>query len=464
MRRGAAMPWVLTGMGLSMLVAVLAWNRAWSHRERAAILAARWQAQLLAESALACAEDQLWARRTGPARPDTARDTAKVREFGAAPTVSATDSAAGRVDSCPTPPGVHGTMVAEIGEGALLAPVRAVGTARFGRRDEVRAIRAVLGGSMDRELFDLAVSQWTTTTPPLDVSGSYIVGNIRVRVDAGSPPSGMSAQPRGRLGITAYVPESKALDTAVLQERLKEAFRRPDAMLGSAWYGPSRGLPGEGEIVHTSFGKGASMVVLEAPRGGAAAWTPPARTLLVEGDVAVRGDVHLEGWTILARGQVSLERGARLRDALLYAERGVVLMDDARFQGQILSFGAFSVLGESRILGPSVALCWGSDSSARVLFDGTSRSRLYLVALGGASIVEVARDALVEGVLVSGGTLKNSGRIHGAAVAGRFDCGRGATSCTGWGEYDRSKLPPDFAIPLGLPGAKGLRVASWEVE
>ncbi len=457
------MPWVLTGMGLSMLVATLAWNRAWTHRERAAILSARWQAQLLAESALACAEDELWARRSAVVRPDTGRDSGKVRELGRDAADSVPDGGAGVVDSCPVPPGVHGTMSAEIGEGALLAPVSAVGTVRFGRRDEVRSIRAVLGGSIDRELFDVAVSQWTTTTPPLDISSSYIVGNIRVRVDAGSPPSGMFAQPRARLGITAYVPESKALDTTVLQSRLKEAFRRPDALLGSAWYGPSRALPRGHEVVHTSFGKGASIVVLEASRGGAV-WSPPARTLLVEGDVTVRGDVLLEGWTILARGQVSLERGARLRNGLVYAERGVVLMDDAEFQGQILSFGAFSVLDKSRILGPSVALCWGSDSSARVLFEGDSRSKVYLVALGGGSTVEVARGALVEGVLVSGGTLKNSGRIHGAAVAGRFDCGRGATSCTGWGEYDRSKLPPDFAIPLGLPGSKGLRVAAWEVR
>jgi len=457
------MPWVLTGMGLSMLVAVLAWTRAWSHRERAAVLSARWQAQLLAESALSCAEDDLWARLSGGSRRDTARDSGKIPEVGDSNAAETRDEGGGALDSCPVPPGVHGTLEARFGEGSLLAPVYAVGRVRFGRRDEVRSIRAVLGGALDRELFDVAVSQWTTTTPPLDISSSYIVGRIRVRVE-GEPPPGMQAQPRGPLGITAYVPQSKDLDTSVLESRLKEAFRREDAILGSAWYGPSRPLPDEDEIVHTSFGRGAATVVLEASRGGAGPWTPEPRTLMVEGDVAVRGDVRLDGWTILARGQVSLERGARVRNSLLYAERGVVLMDDAEFQGQILSFGSFWAGGTSRILGPSVALCWGADSSARVVFDGSSRSRVYLVAMGGGAAVEVARDALVEGVLVSGGTIKNGGRIHGTAVAGRFDCGRGATSCTGWGEYDRSKLPPDFAVPLGLPGAKGLRVAGWEVE
>jgi len=456
------MPWVLMGMGLALLIGVLAWTRAWTHRDRASLQAAQWQAELLAESATACAEDQVWNRLNGSkvSKPDTAsKDTSKQPKAGLSAS-SSTDSASSPVDSCEVPMGIRGTMDATIEEGNLLVPVLANAEVPYGNRTLRRSIRVVLAGALDRNLFDEAISEWTETTPSLNTSGSKIVGKIKIKA-TGTPPSGKLAQPTNQIGVLAYIPMESVLDTATLGSRMKDAFRRDDAYQGSAHYGPGSPLPQAGEIVHTSFGKGSAEVDLDGSFGAGSNWKPAAKTLFVEGDIRVRGAVDLDGWTLIARGAISLERGARLRNALLYAERGVSLMDDATVQGQILSFRKFAMHDDSRLVGASTVICWGVDSAV-ALFDGHVRARAYVVAMGGSSKVFVDREALVEGVVVSQGTLRVDGTVHGVSVAGRFDCGRMAESCTGTGTFDRSKLPLDFAVPLGLPGSRGMRVASWE--
>ena len=452
-RRGAAMPWVLGGMGLAVAVGVLAWNRAWTHRQRAAVQSAQWQAQLLAESALACAQDEVWTRFQGGS---SAKPNSTWTALGSTPSGQA-------ADSCPVPFGAKGSLSYTIEEGNLLVPVVASGEVPFGDRTIRRDLRAVLAGALDKDMFDVAVSQWVQSTPPLDISGSRIVGKIRIAV-AGAAPTGMLTQPIGPLGLTSFVPTAGTLDTTVLSMRMKEAFREVDAFQGGGTYGRGAGLPERETIVHTSFGSGNAEVILDGPLSATSRWkAPDGKTLVVEGDVVVRGHVDLDGWTILARGRISLERGARFRQGLLFAERGVALSEDAVVQGQILAFQSLKVQDAARIAGPTVAVCWAGDKGGEVLLEGTSRVNAYLVALGGASAIRIEREALLEGVAVSGGTLRVDGKLHGVAAAGRFDCGRATTSCTGTGTFDRTLLPADFAVPLGLPGSRSMRVARWEI-
>lgn len=452
-RRGAAMPWVLGGMGLALAVGVLAWNRAWTHRQRAAIQSAQWQAQLLAESALACAQDEVWARFQGG---NSSKPNSTWTALGAG-------SAPPTADSCPVPFATKGSLSYEVEEGNLLVPVLASGEVPFGDRTIRRSLRAVLAGALDKDMFDVAVSQWVASTPPLDIAGSRIVGKIRVAA-TGAPPTGMLGQPIGPLGLTSFVPNTGTLDTTVLSHRMKEAFREEDAIQGGGAYSRGASFPRGEKIVHASFGSGNAEVILDGPLSPSTRWKPPeGRTLVVEGDVIVRGHVDLEGWTILARGRISLERGVRVRQGLLFAERGVSLSEDAVAQGQILAFSSLKVRDAAKILGPTVAVCWAGEKGGEVLFEGTSKVNAYLVALGPASTIRIERESMLEGVAVSGGTLRVDGKLHGVGVAGRFDCGRGATSCTGSGTFDRTLLPADFTVPLGLPGASSMRVARWEI-
>lgn len=447
------MPWVLMGMGLALLIGVLTWSRAWSHRDRAAVVAATWQAQLLAESALACAADELWDRISeGSKQVDTSNLASLVdAEFG--------------LDSTPTcgSPSGTGSMEWSFEEGQLLAPVVATGEVRWGNRTIHRRLRAILSGALDRDLFDVAVSQWEETPTPLDISGSRIVGNVRVRTK-GTPPPGMKAQPRGPKGLVAYVPTSRVLDTAVLEGRMRERFRDEDAFSGSARYSSGFALPDRKEVVHTSFGAGYAVVELEGGLSSSNPWKPPARSLFVEGDIRVSGKVLLDGWTLVASGSVLLDRGSVLRSTTVYAEKGVEIAEDASFQGQILAFRSLEVSGEARVANPSVLLCWAGDSGAQVRIRDRSVVNAYLVTLGKRSQVEIERGALVEGVVVSLGSLQVEGAVHGVSVAGTFVCGREGASCTGSGTFDRSRLPVDFAVPLGLPGTQGLRVARWEAR
>lgn len=452
------MPWVLLGMGFAALVAVLAWNRAWSHRQRASLQAASWQAQLLAESALACAEDSVWAKlKTGTAlvaKPDSAK-TSLDSAVGSGGLEPASDSSA---DPCPLPPGARGTIAFEIGDGTLLVPVVAKGEVPFGRTTIARSIRASISGALDRVLFGAAVTQCTRGPSVLNVSGTRIVGDVRVRSEAQPPPGFRKLED----GITAasFVPMRAIQDTAAIASRLKTAFQGSDVFSGGAAYSSGRGFPDRTEIVHTSLG-GKVEVDIEGPIGGTA-WRPPAgRVLMVEGDVFVRGRVLLDGWTIMASGEISLEGDAKARDVTLYAQGGVSMAGDADFSGQILSGGRLEIAERSRLSGSVVAMCWGRDSG-RISLAATVPSRGYLVALGSGAELRIGREAVLEGVAVSEGAMRVEGAVHGVAVAGSFRCRPGVEECTGTGTFDRTLLPADFVVPLGLPGAQGLRIASWE--
>lgn len=458
-RSGVAIPWVLAGMGLAGLLGVLAWNRAWSHRERAALVAAQWQAQLLAESALACAEDSAWSllnagTRARPAK-DSAGGTALDGALGSGGLAASPDDSG--AENCRLPPGVSGSFGFGLGAGSLLVPATSWGEVRFGDRAVRRAMRATLSGSLDKALFGAAVVQTPQAPVPLDVSGARVVGPVRVRA-AGTAPSGMEALPAG-VTVDAYVPARAVRDTLVLGNRMREAFRADDALQGGAAYSRGRGVPDRDEIVHVGAGVPVS-VEIEGPPGGASWELPEGRVLIVEGDVTLRGAVRLRGWTVLASGGVLLDDRAELLDAVVYAAKGVRIRGEASASGQILSRSSLAVSERARLVGATVALCWGD--SARILLDGSAASRGYLAALGSAGDLQVGRDAVLEGVAVSGGTLRVSGAVRGVSVSPAFRCGRGADECLGDGTFDRSRIPADFVVPVGLPGARGLRVAWWD--
>lgn len=453
-RSGAAVPWVLLGMGFAALIAVLAWTRAWSHRDRAAQQAATWQAQLLAETALACAEDSVAAMldaSAGPSGASAPGAAATSPSALVAATTPATQQTAPTAPECPLPPGTRGELEYGIGDGKLLIPVTATGSFPFGRRAIVRTIHATLSGALDRALFGAAVTRCPAGNAPLDVSGTRIVGRVRA--------TGHDSIPRS-VSIGSYLPTRAIADTALVVARMKEAFAAPDVVAGGAAYSPARRLPERDEIVHASLG-GTIEVDLEGPIGGES-WTPPeGRTLLVEGDVFVRGRIRLRNWTILASGAVLLEDRAVLEGGYVYAGKGAALRGDAIVSGQILARGGLAVSERAKLSGITVAACGGD--SARVVLDGSAASRAYLLAMGPGASLAVGKDAVLEGVAISEGTLRVDGALHGAAVASSYRCGRGLDECTGQGTFDRSRLPADFVVPAGLPGSTALRVAAWSL-
>lgn len=450
-RSGAAIPWVLLGMGFAALLAVLAWTRAWTHRDRAALQAAGWQAQLLAETALACAEDSVAAMLdagSGAAGASSSTATPSSAALLAA-TSPALEPMLPTVPDCPAPPGAPGELEYEIGEGRLLIPVSATGSVPFGNRTVARSIQATLSGALDRVLFDAAITRCPAGNRPLDVTGSRISGRVRA--------TGHDSVPRN-VSIGSYVPARALADTATVATRMKDAFAAPDAIAGGAAYSPARGLPGGDQVVHVGVG-GSVEVDLEGPIGGEA-WAPgPGRSLLVEGDVFVRGRVVLRDWTILASGTVTLDDHVVVEGGFVYAGKGAVLRGDASLSGQILARGMLVVSERAQLAGVTVAACGGD--SAKVALDGSAVSRAYLLALGGGASLSVGRDAILEGVAVSEGWMRVDGALHGAAVASSYQCGRGADDCTGPGVFDRPRMPADFAVPVGLPGSKALRVAAW---
>lgn len=445
-RRGSAMPFVLAGMALAIGIASLAWQRSWSRRTTSAHATLSWQAQLLAESATACALQEALARSvSGAVRDTTARDTTLKPK----PVLADTADTA-----CGFHRGAPGAMAWETPAGSQLLLLRASGTVTESGRPLVVSMRSTWGGDPPPDPFSPALSLWDPKSSPLSATGR-ISGAARVRYDPPSP--GTVAHKTG--GIQQFVPASLGNDTARAFERMILAFRSEDAHLGGESFTPQRPPPDRDSLVYT-----VGDVVFDAPWTGEE-WDPGRpRTLFVEGRVEFRGRLHLRGWTVFAQGPVVVQDDADLEGVDVVSRRGIRIADRARASGQFLSGGAVVVSGQARLAPPAFVACWpgeGSDSVPRFSLLDRAQADAYAVALGPSAQARIATGAVLRGVAVSGGTLRNDGRLEGLAVAGRLDCGQGDRNCSN-GSFLRDRLPADFAFPLGLPGNRGFRLVAWE--
>jgi hypothetical protein len=448
-RVGSAMPMVLFGMALALLIAAVGWTRAWNRRTESAHLCLAWQSRLLAESATACALQDAMARQVAPVEDSTAKDTtAKTPKASVRDT---TDSACGFLGPSP------GSMSWDPPAGTQLLSVHARGSVEESGRPLVVELSSVWGGAPPPDPFSPALSLWDRNAGIPRLHGK-VRGEVRLRSDSTVPP-GFAAQPSS--GIAEFVPSSLGSDTAAAMDRMAAAFRSEDARMGGDRFSPSNPPPGGDSLVYTL-----GDVVFDGPWSGDP-WVPGGnRTLFVEGRVEFRGRVELDGWRIYATGPVVVQDEAALRSMDIFSEGGVQVSDHASVSGQILSRGSLLVSGNGSLAAPSFAAVWpgkGADSVPWIAVRDRSVAQAYLVALGGGAEIHLEAGADFRGVAVSGGLLRVDGTLRGVGVAGRVGCGQPGANCSD-GNFDRPSLPADFAFPLGLPGNLGLRLVSWETS
>ena len=448
-RSGSAMPMVLFGMALAILIATLGWSRAWSRRTTSAHQSLAWQSRLQAESATACALQDAVARQKPPRMDSTATDTSKK-----AKTVSVRDT----TDStCSFHGSSPGTMSWDPPAGTQLLSVRARGEVLESGRPLSTELRSTWGGAPPPDPFSPALSLWDRNAGTPQLRGK-VRGDVRLRVD-GPAPTGFVAQPSG--GISQFVPSSLGSDTAAAQARMAVAFRSEDAHMGGDRFSPSSPPPGGDSLVYT-----VGDVVFDGPWTGEPWTLRGGRTLFVEGRVEFRGRLVLDGWRVYAKGPVVVQDDATLLSADVFSLGGVQLSDRGSVSGQILSRGSLLMSGRATLAAPSFAAVWpgkGADSIPRIEMRDRTAAQAYVVGLGGAAEIALGPGVDFRGVAVSGGILRVDGTLHGIGISGRVDCGQLGANCSS-GNFDRPSLPSDFAFPLGLPGNLGLRLVSWETS
>lgn len=448
-RTGSAMPMVLFGMALAILIATAGWTRAWTRRTTSAHQSLVWQSRLLAESATACALQDAIARQAQARTDSTATDTT-----GKTKTVSVKDTADSACAFHGTSPG---SMSWDPPAGTQLLSVRARGEVTESGKPLPTEISSTWGGAPPADPFSPALSLWDRNAGTPQLRGK-VRGEVRLRVD-GAAPAGFVAQPGG--GISQFVPSSLGSDTAAAQARMAAAFRSEDARMGGERFTPSNPPPNRDSLVYT-----VGDVVFDGPWTGDP-WTPEGnRTLFVEGRVEFRGRIELAGWRIYAKGPVVAQDEAVLLRADVFSMGGVQLADHASASGQILAKGSLSMSGRSSLAAPAFAAVWpgnGADTVPRIEMRDRTSAQAYVVVLGGAAEIALGAGVDFRGVAVSGGILRVDGTLRGIGVAGRVDCGQLGANCSA-GSFDRPSLPAGFAFPLGLPGNLGLRLVSWETS
>ena len=437
--RGSAMPYVLGGMLLATLTATLAWTRAWGLHSRAQFQADAWQTQLLAESALACALDEM--SQQGTARKDTLRSTF----------ADTTSSTCGFEDF----PRAH--LEWEPASGDMLWDLQGTGTWTRHPSPLVRHLRARYSAAYDPDIFSPALSLWAAC-PIEALPLAMIRGKVRLPLSGTASP-GIEAQKSG--SILSFVPSQAVADTQVWKARRTQAFRSDEAMMGAIRWTSGSTLPKARETAITL-----GSLSLEGPWSGAS-WTPEEnRTVYVEGSIEIRGKVVLRGWKLIATGKIDIGENAILKDAFLNSPVGVRISGKAHVQGQILAGDRVELAEQASLDAPSVLVVTGGGEHLRggiLTLTETARANGYLVAIGDSASVRLDEQTRLVGVVVSTGELDNQGRIDGVAVATRLSCTQAGASCGSSGRFDRTALPVDFAFPFGLDNQKGVRLISWEL-
>ncbi len=438
------MPFVLFGMAVAIGIASIAWSRAWTRRTTSAHAEIAWQAQLLAESGTACAVQEALARNgSKTAKDSTSKDTTKAK-------VEVRDTAdTACVFHGPAP----GAMSWDEPAGTQLLSIRATGSVMEGGKPLVAILHSIWGGNPPADAFAPAISLWDKKVNDPRIAKR----NGTVQVNYTPAPAGTESHKAG--SIEQFVPTSLANDTTFAAKRMAAAFRSEEAHLGGESFTPNRPPPDRDSLIYTI-----GDVIFDAPWAGDTWNVGKPRILFVEGRVEFRGKLKLKGWTVYAKGPIVIQDDAEVSGIDLYSAGGVQISDRSRVSGQILSAGQIVVSGEARLVSPSFTACWpgkGRDSLPLFSLANRAQADVYAVVLGGAAEVRIAQGAILRGVGVSGGILRNDGQVEGLAVAGRLDCGQGESNCSN-GSFNRSRMPVDFAYPLGLPDNKGFRLLSWE--
>lgn len=450
--RGVAMPLVLGGMAVAILIVALAWSRSWTRRSVSTHQSIQWQARLLAESGTACALQEAMERMAsgGPKVPDSSRrDTSKAKKA-----VRVMDDSASEECVFHTP--VRGAMTWNSPIGTQILMVESRGELTESGNPVAVGMRSAWGGAPPADTFRCAVNSWNPQPP--QILGK-VVGCVRTR--AAPLPPGMVTL-ANNFGIFAFKPTGFEADTAAALGRMLAAFRSEAAKLGGDRFSQASPPPAGDSLVFTL-----GDVVFDGPWTGEPWSLSGGKDLFVEGRVEFRGQIRLAGWRIWATGQVVVQDQAHLEGVQIYSRAGVRIADHGWLSGQILSSGGILLSGTATLGSPTFAAVWpgkGADSLPRIFLEDRSRATAYLFADGGAAEIRIGRNAMLEGVAVSGGILRNDGVVHGlVAVASRLDCGQPGQNCSN-GSFLRDRLPPDFAFPLGLPGNKGVRLLNWSLD
>lgn len=200
--------------------------------------------------------------------------------------------------------------------------------------------------------------------------------------------------------------------------------------------------------------------------------------LSCSGDLHITGRSHLHGEIeLLAHGRIVVEENARLRDCILFGERGIEVSGEAQVAGQLLSSREIVLKDEARLDYPSLAYVRGDSAEEQwrgeiVLQDRASlRGTIILPAprAHGSGqnnlLVRLLPQSKVIGAVYSAQRTQHQGAVYGSIVTGQFWLYEEPTIYLNWLQdalTDRTKLPEEFLLPLQFSVRPQLGILSWD--
>ncbi len=287
------------------------------------------------------------------------------------------------------------------------------------------------------------------------VSNDRVVAEGLTKIDAVS----FSKTKFPELDNRYYLENIKALD-----RMLEEPNRADKTYLGNQVWTPAN--PPQFERYKKIYVQGD--VVLKG--GGAALQFSGPGTFIVTGKISFNGAVRIDNDVVfVARGGIIIDNGTDINQCVFYSPQEIQIKSGSVISGAVIGRKSIKIEGEVNLQSYiySLPILLEKTLKGKIQIAGNAKLNGTIISdydssMGSATyevIVEVGKNAVVDGIVFSKNIADIKGTVNGSVVTVGFK----DRIITG-GTINRSKLPEDYILPHSLEQKldKAFKIVSWE--
>jgi cytoskeletal protein CcmA (bactofilin family) len=196
-------------------------------------------------------------------------------------------------------------------------------------------------------------------------------------------------------------------------------------------------------------------------------------TLVVTGSIRVKNGGELDGLiTVIAGKTISVDSGARIEHALLYANNSIVVKRGAKITSQLIS-PTITLEQNAYAVYPSavVSLSDGHSAHQRITISSGAKVEGFVALIDKdgedalyTHIIDIQPTAQIVGAVYCNTAITLDGNVFGSVFTTDFYFYQAPTKYLGWlrsGVIDRSKLPSGYLLPVGFGDEPNLDILEW---
>lgn len=200
--------------------------------------------------------------------------------------------------------------------------------------------------------------------------------------------------------------------------------------------------------------------------------------LSCSGDMTIQGGSQMGSYVeLIAGGKIVVKDSVGMRRCILYAEKGIEIIDNAQLEGQLFSPVGIRLSDDVLLEYPSVICCSGYDENNMLKGEIVLKDRAKVKGamilhsedadwqgMRDETMVYIGPAAKLVGSLYAQHSTELRGTVYGSVATGDFYLYVSPTTYINWLQdayVDRSKLPDVFLMPLLFDDNPNLSILVW---